>query len=123
MAELAVDDFAISVDADDVIVHLFRPEVRAFYESNAQEFDLGERVRARQILDEAGWKPGSDGIRTSGARRLTLTFIGGPAVPDQVAWSPRPAAGRGMGCAGTARAPITPAAGGSTVMGDGIRRD
>lgn len=25
-------------------------EVRAFYENNAQEFDLGERVRARQIL-------------------------------------------------------------------------
>lgn len=25
-------------------------EVRAFYESNAEEFDLGERVRARQIL-------------------------------------------------------------------------
>ncbi|MDP1804676.1 MAG: ABC transporter substrate-binding protein, partial [Acidimicrobiales bacterium] len=41
-----------------------------------------EPARARQILEEAGWKAGADGIRTSGARRLSLTFIGGPAVPE-----------------------------------------
>jgi peptide/nickel transport system substrate-binding protein len=39
-------------------------------------------ARARQVLDEAGWKAGADGVRTSGARRLSLTFIGGPAVPE-----------------------------------------
>lgn len=39
-------------------------------------------ARARQILDEAGWKAGADGGRTSGARRLSLVFIGGPAVPE-----------------------------------------
>jgi ABC-type transport system substrate-binding protein len=39
-------------------------------------------ARARQVLDEAGWKVGAEGIRTSGARRLSLTFIGGPAVPE-----------------------------------------
>lgn len=41
-----------------------------------------EPERARQLLDEAGWKAGADGTRTSGARRLSLTFIGGPAVPE-----------------------------------------
>jgi peptide/nickel transport system substrate-binding protein len=41
-----------------------------------------EPERSRQILDEAGWKVGPDGIRTSGTRRLSLSFIGGPAVPE-----------------------------------------
>ena len=41
-----------------------------------------EPARARQLLDEAGWKAGADGTRTSGARRLSLTFIGGPSVPE-----------------------------------------
>jgi len=41
-----------------------------------------EPDRARQILEEAGWKAGPDGTRSSGARRLSLMFIGGPAVPE-----------------------------------------
>ena len=41
-----------------------------------------EPARAREILEEAGWKAGADGTRASGARRLTLVFIGGPAVPE-----------------------------------------
>lgn len=39
-------------------------------------------ARARQVLDEAGWKVGPEGIRLSGARRLSLIFLGGPAVPE-----------------------------------------
>jgi len=42
-------------------------------------FDPG---RARQILDDAGWKPSPDGTRMIGPRRLTMTLIGGPAVPE-----------------------------------------
>jgi peptide/nickel transport system substrate-binding protein len=38
--------------------------------------------RARQVLDDAGWKAGPDGVRQNGARRLSLTFIGGPAAPE-----------------------------------------
>ncbi len=36
--------------------------------------------KAKQILDEAGWKPGPDGIRVKGGQRLTLDFpiIGRP---------------------------------------------
>ena len=37
---------------------------------------------ARTTLDEAGWGVGSDGVRTRGGRRLTLTLLGGPAVPE-----------------------------------------
>jgi peptide/nickel transport system substrate-binding protein len=39
-------------------------------------------ARARQILDEAGWKPGPDGTRTIGSRRLAMVLIGGPVVPE-----------------------------------------
>src|SRR5262249_1968700 len=31
---------------------------------------------ARRLLDEAGWRPGADGIRASDGRRLTLELIG-----------------------------------------------
>lgn len=37
---------------------------------------------ARAVLDEAGWRPGADGVRARGGRRLTLTTIGGPAVSE-----------------------------------------
>jgi ABC-type transport system substrate-binding protein len=39
-------------------------------------------ARARQVLDEAGWAMGADGARVNGRRRLTMTLIGGPAVPE-----------------------------------------
>ncbi|HEX2118478.1 MAG TPA: ABC transporter substrate-binding protein [Acidimicrobiales bacterium] len=43
-------------------------------------FDPAE---ARRILDDAGWKPGPDGTRVNGPRRLDLTLIGGQAVPEE----------------------------------------
>jgi peptide/nickel transport system substrate-binding protein len=39
-------------------------------------------VRARQLLDDAGWKAGPDGIRAKGPRRLELVLIGGPVAPE-----------------------------------------
>ena len=39
-------------------------------------------ARARQLLDEAGWKPGPDGTRMNGLRRLAMVMIGGPVVPE-----------------------------------------
>jgi peptide/nickel transport system substrate-binding protein len=40
----------------------------------------GDAAQARAVLDEAGWRPGADRVRTKGGRRLTLTLLGGPAV-------------------------------------------
>jgi peptide/nickel transport system substrate-binding protein len=34
-------------------------------------------ARARNLLDQAGWRPGSDGIRVKDGRRLTLTMVNG----------------------------------------------
>ncbi|HEX2063536.1 MAG TPA: ABC transporter substrate-binding protein [Acidimicrobiales bacterium] len=39
--------------------------------------------RAARVLDEAGWRPGSDGIRTKGDQRLTLKLLGTHETPDQ----------------------------------------
>ena len=39
-------------------------------------------ARARQVLDDAGWRPGPDGTRVNGQRRLAMVLIGGPAVPE-----------------------------------------
>jgi ABC-type transport system substrate-binding protein len=41
-------------------------------------FDPG---KARALLDADGWKPGPDGIRVKGDRRLTLSYLGTPEVP------------------------------------------
>ena len=38
--------------------------------------------KARQILDAAGWKPGADGIREKGGRKLSLTLVNGFPSPD-----------------------------------------
>ena len=34
-----------------------------------------DRAQARRLLDDAGWAPGADGIRTKGGRRLQLTLL------------------------------------------------
>ncbi len=39
-------------------------------------------AQARSTLDAAGWRAGGDGVRTKAGRRLTLTLVGGPAVPE-----------------------------------------
>jgi len=36
-----------------------------------------DAARAKTLLDEAGWRPGSDGIRTKDGRRLELTLVSG----------------------------------------------
>jgi peptide/nickel transport system substrate-binding protein len=41
--------------------------------------DLG---RARKLLDDAGWKPGADGIRTKGDQRLHVILLGQQEVPE-----------------------------------------
>jgi ABC-type transport system substrate-binding protein len=39
-------------------------------------------ARARKVLDDAGWKVGSDGIRAKGDKRLKLTLLGQQEVPE-----------------------------------------
>jgi ABC-type transport system substrate-binding protein len=41
--------------------------------------DLG---RARKVLDDAGWRAGSDGIRAKDGKRLTLKLLGQQEVPE-----------------------------------------
>ena len=41
--------------------------------------DLG---RARRVLDEAGWTPGADGIRTKADQRLRVILLGQQEVPE-----------------------------------------
>jgi len=38
--------------------------------------------RAKKVLDDAGWKVGSDGIRTKGDKRLSLKLLGQQEVPE-----------------------------------------
>jgi ABC-type transport system substrate-binding protein len=37
-------------------------------------------AEARRLLDEAGWRPGPDGVRARGGRPLQLTLLGGPTL-------------------------------------------
>ena len=46
------------------------------YASQVRGFSL-DLNRARSLLDQSGWRPGPDGIRTKGDRRLKLTIVSG----------------------------------------------
>lgn len=41
-----------------------------------------DTARARQLLDEAGWKPGADGVRAKGADKLAFTLLSYPGRAD-----------------------------------------
>lgn len=42
-------------------------------------FDI---VRAKALLDGSGWKPGPDGVRVKGGKRLSFTFASSTGTPD-----------------------------------------
>lgn len=43
---------------------------------------------AARLLDEAGWKPGGDGIRVKGGKRLTVTAVAVSSWPDLLIYLP-----------------------------------
>ena len=47
------------------------------YAPVARELFPYDRARARRILDDAGWKPGADGIRVKDGKRLEILWIFG----------------------------------------------
>ncbi|GAA2642931.1 ABC transporter substrate-binding protein [Dactylosporangium fulvum] len=54
-----------------------------YYKNYAQHI-RHDPDKARQLLDEAGWQPGPDGIRVKDGRRLKLTVVNGQAgAPTQ----------------------------------------
>ncbi|MBY0489686.1 MAG: peptide ABC transporter substrate-binding protein [Gemmatimonadaceae bacterium] len=56
------------------------------YEPNVTAYAY-DTTRAKALLDQAGWKPGADGIRTNGSQRLAFTLIAqsGFAIRENVA--------------------------------------
>jgi peptide/nickel transport system substrate-binding protein len=76
----AVDRQAI---IDRVMYGLARPTYSAYgpncwcYNPDVPKRDY-DLAKARQLLDEAGWRPGSDGIRTKDGERLQLRLLFGP---------------------------------------------
>jgi peptide/nickel transport system substrate-binding protein len=46
----------------------------------APEFNI---EKAKALLDAAGWKPGPDGVRAKGGRKLSLLFQGAVGAPSQ----------------------------------------
>jgi len=56
------------------------------YEPNVAKYDF-DPARARVLLDEAGWKPGTDGVRAKDGKPLAFTLItqSGFAIRENVA--------------------------------------
>lgn len=52
------------------------PNVEAFYNPNVPTYEYNLDT-AKQLLDGAGWVPGSDGIRAKGGQRLAFTLMVG----------------------------------------------
>jgi peptide/nickel transport system substrate-binding protein len=48
--------------------------------NTSAEFNID---KAKAVLDAAGWKPGADGVREKGGRRLSLLFQGAVGAPSQ----------------------------------------
>ena len=62
--------------------HLFMPNQKG-YQDNAGELGTYDREQASTMLDTAGWKPGSGGVRMKDGKPLTIRFV----IPSQVATS------------------------------------
>lgn len=56
------------------------------YEPNVTKYEFS-LAKSRALLDEAGWKPGADGIRVKDGKRLTFTLItqAGFAIRENIA--------------------------------------
>jgi peptide/nickel transport system substrate-binding protein len=48
------------------------PAVKAYYEPNVQQYPY-DPTKAKTLLEEAGWKPGADGIREKSGTKLSFT--------------------------------------------------
>jgi len=55
------------------------PSLQGLEIVQAQSTDV---ARARQLLDQAGWTPGGDGVRTRGGQRLAFTLVTYPQRAD-----------------------------------------
>lgn len=56
------------------VSHSFLPERHYGYDANVKKYPY-DPSRARQLLADAGYTPGPDGIMTKGGQRLSLTFM------------------------------------------------
>jgi peptide/nickel transport system substrate-binding protein len=56
------------------------------YEPNVTRYAF-DPAKARALLDEAGWRPGADGVRVNGGKRLAFTLItqAGFAIRENIA--------------------------------------
>ncbi len=55
---------------------IFLPSVRDYWPGQEALFPRFEPIRARSLLDAAGWKPGADGIRVKDGAGLRPTLLG-----------------------------------------------
>ncbi len=46
--------------------------IRSGYEKSVESMYPYDLAKAKALLDEAGWKPGADGIRVKDGKRLSL---------------------------------------------------
>lgn len=79
-------------------IGMYLPDSWAF-NPDAEPF-TADLDKAKQMLDDAGWKEGSDGVRAKGNQRLEFSFIYGPnndAIREQIATVSQEAWGE-LGC-------------------------
>jgi peptide/nickel transport system substrate-binding protein len=74
---------AVFFGAGDAADSYLNPAVQDFDPKSKASFPAFDPAAARKLLDEAGWKPGADGIRMKDGERATFTSYG---IMDAV-WS------------------------------------
>ncbi|MFI9005620.1 ABC transporter substrate-binding protein [Actinosynnema sp. NPDC053489] len=78
---LAVDRAAVLKRASSIDI----PPKGAYTASNPYFADQSDKIRtdvgeAKRLLDEAGWRPGADGVRAKGGARLAFTLVYSPST-------------------------------------------
>jgi peptide/nickel transport system substrate-binding protein len=79
---------ALSIDRKAVLARASAIDIApksAYTASNPYFTDQSDKIKtdvgeAKRLLDEAGWKPGSDGVRTKNGKRLSFQLVYSPST-------------------------------------------
>jgi len=69
----------VGLDGKGIVATQMFPAVSGYDTIPLQGTDV---ARAKQLLDDAGWKPGADGVRAKGNDRLSFTLVSYPGRAD-----------------------------------------
>ena len=80
------------------------------YDESAEKVYKYDPAKAKELLEQAGWKPGPDGIRQKDGKplKMTVVIIAGLFPQDWSRSSPRPSSAKSVSTWQSGRSPARP---------------